>query len=80
MSNRIIGADWCPYCMKVKDYFDGRKIEYEWVDSETPEGAKVREAEAKKYNHNTIPIVFVGGRFVGGCDNFFAKNGKEFKL
>jgi glutaredoxin len=80
MSNRIIGAEWCPYCLKVKDYFESRSVKYEWVDCDTPEGARQREVESKKYNHGTIPIVFVGGKYVGGCDNFFAKNGKEFKL
>lgn len=80
MSNRIIGADWCPYCIKVKSYFDLKKINYEWVDSDTPAGNEARETEAKKYNHKTIPMVFVGGKFVGGCDDFFAKNGKQFNL
>lgn len=43
MSNRIIGADWCPYCIKVKDYFDQKNVKYEWIDSETPEGQKIRD-------------------------------------
>jgi glutaredoxin len=42
MSNRVIGAEWCPYCVKVKDYFDSKKIPYEWVDVDTPEGNKQR--------------------------------------
>ena len=40
--NRIIGADYCPYCVKVKNYFQNNKIPFTWVDTETPEGAKVR--------------------------------------
>lgn len=80
MSNRIIGADWCPYCIKVKDYFDSKGVKYEWVDSESAEGGKVRDEESKKYNYKTIPMVYVGGKFIGGCDNFFAKNGREFNL
>lgn len=80
MSNKIIGADWCPYCMKVKNYFDQKKVAYEWVDTETPAGEDQKRAEAKKHNYNTIPMVYVAGKFIGGCDNFFAKNGKEFNL
>jgi glutaredoxin len=25
-------------------------------------------------------MVFINGKFIGGCDNFFEKNGKEFNL
>jgi glutaredoxin 3 len=80
MSHRIIGADWCPYCVKVKQYFDSKKLSYEWVDSDTPEGEKIRNQESAKFNFKTIPMVFINGKFIGGCDNFFEKNGKEFKL
>lgn len=80
MSNKIIGADWCPYCIKVKNYFEQKRVPFQWIDADTPEGIKEREIESKKYNHNTIPMVYVQGKFVGGCDNFFAKNGKEFNI
>ena len=76
MSYRVIGADYCPYCIKVKSYFEKKKVTFEWIDSETPEGQQIRSAEAKKYNYNTIPMVFINDKFIGGCDNFFAKNGK----
>jgi len=80
MPHKIIGAEYCPYCLKVKNYFEGKNIPFEWVDTETPEGSTIRQAESQKYNHNTIPMVFVDDKFVGGCDAFFAKNGKEFNL
>lgn len=78
MPHRIIGADYCPYCVKVKQYFETNQIAHEWVDSETPEGAKLREEESKKHNYNTIPMVYINDKFIGGCSDFFAKNGKEF--
>jgi len=31
--NRIIGADYCPFCVKVKDYFQKNHIPFEWIDS-----------------------------------------------
>ena len=45
----------------------------EWIDSDNPEGGKIKEAEAKKYNYKTIPMVFVDGKFIGGCNEYFAK-------
>jgi len=35
MGHKIIGADYCPYCVKVKKYFESKKIAFEWIDSET---------------------------------------------
>jgi glutaredoxin len=28
IKNTIIGADYCPYCVKAKEYFDEMKIPY----------------------------------------------------
>lgn len=40
MSNKVIGADWCPYCMKVKNYLESKSVPFEWVDCDTTEGAR----------------------------------------
>lgn len=47
-------------------------IKFQWIDSDTEEGGKIREAEKKKYNYNTIPMVFQNEKFIGGCDAYFA--------
>jgi len=31
----IIGADYCPYPIKIKKYFESKNIAFEWIDSET---------------------------------------------
>lgn len=38
----VIGADYCPYCVKVKKYFEGNNVPFQWIDSETTEGEKKR--------------------------------------
>jgi glutaredoxin len=35
IANTIIGADYCPYCVKVKAYFEEKNIPFEWIDSLT---------------------------------------------
>ena len=67
-SYRVIGAEWCPFCVKVKKHLEGKKADMQWIDSDTAEGTKVRNEESKKYNYSTIPMVFVDGKFIGGCN------------
>lgn len=81
MSNVILGADWCPFCVKVKNHFIKNSIQFEWVDTETAQGSKKRTTLSAKHNWKTIPMVFVNDEFVGGCDDFFkAVNMKKVKL
>jgi len=80
MPNKIIGADYCPYCAKVKSHFIKNNIPFEWIDTETSEGAAIREEESSKHKYDTIPMVFIDDKFIGGCDDFFAKYGKQSHL
>ncbi len=42
MNNSLIGSNYCPFCRKVKNYFDSNKIQYAWIDIETAEGQRKR--------------------------------------
>ncbi|CAM6002228.1 unnamed protein product [Sphagnum balticum] len=42
-NHKIIGAAYCPYCRKVKKYFEDKKIPFTYIDTETAEGDKIRE-------------------------------------
>ena len=39
---KVLGADYCGFCTKVKKYLDGKGVNYEWVDTESANGAKER--------------------------------------
>ncbi len=38
----VLGNDYCPFCRKVANYFRENNIEFEYIDTETPEGAEKR--------------------------------------
>ena len=48
--NVLIGNDDCPYCVKVKSYFNLKKIPFKYINTLEEEGAKIRKQEAEKYN------------------------------
>ena len=78
---KVLGADYCPFCVRVKEYLETNQIYFQWVDTETSPGHLEREKLSKKNNYSTIPMVFVNGEFVGGCNEFLTKVKKgEIKL
>lgn len=73
----IYGADYCPYCQSAKKLVEKHNRQYTYVETTTPEGEKQREQLGKQYNWQTIPMIFVDGKFVGGFDDFSEKVKKK---
>lgn len=63
--NILIGFKECPYCVRAEEILEMRKIEYVYVYRDKE---KELEDEIKKcYGHETYPMIFIDGEFVGGC-------------
>jgi glutaredoxin 3 len=70
----IYTTDYCPYCTKVKNFFDKKGISYEEIDlSKDPERRSALVAQTKL---RTVPQVFIGDTFVGGCDDTIAMDAR----
>ena len=67
----VFSFAWCPFCTKVKDLFRAKNLDYNEyiIDESTAEGTAVREEIRQKYNHHTVPAVFIKGNFIGGYDD-----------
>ena len=78
----IYGRNTCPYCIGILDYFKGKpllnkKVVFIDIEAEPIEYfskdkllniLKSNDKTFKK-NHNTVPIVFYKGEFIGGSDD-----------
>merc|ERR1712194_389478 len=67
----IYGAGWCRYCQKAKLICKALGVEFTYFDVDGMGGAGKVLEELKKsaglpQDHNTIPLVFSNGSFVGG--------------
>ena len=74
----IFSKDYCPFCKKVKNLFKENNtpikvIELDLID----DGEKLHQHLKKIANQNTVPVVYIGGKKLGGCDDTLnaAKNG-----
>lgn len=84
----MFALEWCEFCWAVRKLFTQYKIPFVSVDidsvayQENNRGGKIREVLKDKTTCVTIPQIFIGGEFVGGCSELFdgIKDGSVAKM
>jgi cysteine synthase A len=79
----LFALEWCEFCWSVRKLFAALSIPYRSVDLDSVAyqkgdlGGRIRQALRHRTGSPTIPQIFVGGEFVGGCAEIFdiAENG-----
>jgi cysteine synthase A len=73
----MFALEWCEFCWSVRKLFARCEIPYRSVDLDSVEyqagdfGGEIREALRARTSMTTIPQIFVGGEFIGGCTEAF---------
>jgi cysteine synthase A len=73
----MFALEWCEFCWSVRRLFAKHGIAYRSVDLDSVEyqqdnrGGKIRAALTARTSFTTIPQIFVGGEFLGGCTDVF---------
>jgi len=73
----LFALEWCEFCWSVRRMFARHGIPYRSVDLDSVEyqkdnrGGQIRAALTARTSMNTIPQIFVGGTFLGGCTDVF---------
>mmetsp|Transcript_20713 Transcript_20713/g.57508 ORF Transcript_20713/g.57508 Transcript_20713/m.57508 type:complete len:169 (+) Transcript_20713:206-712(+) len=63
----------CPFCMEVKNLFKNIGVEPTVVEiDQLEDGPDVQAALMDVSGSRTVPQIFIGGNFVGGCDGMCA--------
>lgn len=60
----VYGQANCPQCTQVKNFLDGRKEQYEYIDLTNRPEVKIEMIE--KYGAKSMPIIFLEDHYVGG--------------
>ena len=77
----MFAHQWCEFCWSVRKMFDRCGIEYRSVDLDSVAyqdnnwGGRIRSVLKVITDCSTIPQIFVGGQYIGGCKELF----DEFK-
>lgn len=62
----------CPFCRRAKDYLEENNIPYlamELDELDGNAGNEIRAVLGKKTKRTSVPAIFVGGEFIGGCND-----------
>lgn len=76
----IVSKAYCPFCSKAKAALDSLGAEYTVLELENffrnplvEDVAAVQDYMLERTGARSVPRVFIGGRFVGGCDELMGK-------
>jgi len=73
----LFALEWCEFCWSARNLFKKLNISYRSVDLDSVEfqaeerGQKIRAELKDRTGFTTIPQIFIGGQFVGGCTDLF---------
>lgn len=60
----------CPFCLKAKDILAQKGVDYKAIELETaPDGMQMRAQMAEIVGRTSVPAIWIGGKFVGGCND-----------
>ncbi len=66
----------CPYCSRAKQLLSAKGATFTEIDI-TMGGAKKDEMIARAPGAKTVPQIFIGTTYVGGCDDLHALDNAE---
>lgn len=66
----VFTQPWCPYCARVVQLLRDKGVAFQEIDA--PHGSPHRGDASKRSGSGTMPQVFIGGQYVGGCDDVVA--------
>jgi len=61
----------CPYCVRAKSLLGKKGVAYDEVDVMMDVKAR-EEMLTKSSGARTVPQIFIGDTYVGGCDELYA--------
>jgi glutaredoxin 3 len=62
----------CPFCRRAKDYLQAQNIPFHAIELDERKGNKGNEIRAvlgRKTKRTSVPAIFIGGKFIGGCND-----------
>lgn len=66
----IYSSDFCPYCRRAKALLTSKGAAFDEVCVDGR--SDLRADMAARAGRNTVPQIWIGERYIGGCDDLYA--------
>ncbi|MEW5299557.1 MAG: hypothetical protein WDW38_004403 [Sanguina aurantia] len=71
----VYSKTYCPYCTKAKALLTDLKVPFTAFElDKLGDGDELQSSLQGLTGSRTVPQVFIGGKFLGGCDDTMAAN------
>ena len=65
----IFTTRWCPFCIRAKALLDRKAVVYQEVAVDGD--AAMRQEMAEAAGATSVPQIWIGGQYIGGCDQLY---------
>ena len=77
--NKVVmfALEWCEFCWSVRKILDKYDVEFQSIDLDSVEfsedkiGSNMRHVLEQENDWKTLPQIYIGEEFVGGCTDLF---------
>lgn len=66
----VYSSDYCPYCMRAKQLLERKGVRFTEINVDGQ--PQVRAEMARKAGRTSVPQIWIGATYVGGCDDLHA--------
>ena len=67
---KVYSTLFCGYCIRAKQFLQSKNIPFEEIDLSFSDGQ--RHEFVRTYNWRTVPVIFIGEKFIGGYEELLA--------
>lgn len=66
-SVKVYSKNYCPYCTRAKQLLKSKNIPFQEID--LTDDSETQEKLVKETGWQTVPMIFIGEKLIGGFDN-----------
>ena len=71
---KVYSKSHCPYCVKAKQLLKSKSVPFQEID--LTNDSATQDKLVQETGWQTVPMIFIGGKLIGGFDNLNALNQK----